>query len=74
MILLLLMMISQFYASEGKVIQDYPYFSHEVGISNKKQETSKGIGMRPKMYQNLMHTFDPAAIRALREHIWIDHK
>ena len=74
MLLLLTMIILKMYFSQGGFIQEYPYFSQDVGIgSNEKYRAVQNVN-RHKMTKNIIVTFDPASVRALNEYIWIDHQ
>jgi hypothetical protein len=68
------MIIFHLLSAHGGVIQEYPYFSHEVIVGDKDAHRPMQNVNRHKMSKNMFFTFDPASVRALKEFIWIDHQ
>ena len=56
----------------GGVIEEYPYFSHDVAFAGK-EDTQTSI-QNQENGKTVLFTFDPKSIRALKEYIWIDHQ
>ena len=74
MLLLLVMMTYHILFTQGGVIQEYPYFSQEVKLVSKEANMQMTNVNKPKLSKNMVHTFDPASMRKLKEYIWIDHQ
>ena len=69
-----MVMIVNILSTSGGIFQEYPYFSQDIRTLYEKEPFAKQNVNRNKPLRNMLLTFDPASMRALKEFIWIDHQ